>query len=479
MSTTTGLALATNTTSKPRRVLGWALWDWGTQPFATVITTFVFGVYITTAAYFSSDPADSNGPSIALSISTTIAGVFIAVIAPVLGQAADRSGHLVRNMRLLTWALGLISMALFFVAPHPSYLILGLVLLGVGSIVSEIAGAFYNASIDQVATESNVGKISGFGWGMGYLGGILVLLVILILFIQPEVALFGITETPMKIRAAMVVCGLWVFLFTIPTFLTLKDRPAPIQGADAKLGLVGSYKALFASIVHLWRGDRHVAYFLLASALYRDGLAGVFTFGAVIAAQGFGFNTTEIIFFGAAANLIAGLVTMAFGLLDDRIGAKKVILICLGVLVAGAVTVFFLHQPAYAQPAQLCDATSGLCRDNPDYDAAAVAEGKRLFWIFGLLLSSLVGPAQAASRSFLARVIPEGQSGQIFGLYTTTGRAISFITPALFGVMVGVGAAVTGLGATQHWGLLAIAVVLAVGFVVLLPVRSSAQPMSL
>ncbi|MDR0285458.1 MAG: MFS transporter [Propionibacteriaceae bacterium] len=462
MSEPAGLALSKNTTSRKSRVLGWALWDWGTQPFNTVIITFVFSVYLTTGSYFN--PTNPNGPTQALAVSTTVAGVVIALLAPVLGQTADRSGHIVRNMRWLTWFLGAISMALYFVAPRPSYLIWGLVLLAGGSIVNEIASSFYNATIDQVATERNVGKVSGFGWGMGYLGGILILLLILVLFIQPEVGLFGLTDTPSKIRVAMILCGVWTLVFTIPAFATLRDKPVP--PVTTRVGVIGSYKALIRSIVSLWRTDRHVAYFLLASALFRDGLAAVFTFGAVLAAQSFAFTTTEIIYFGAAANLIAGVVTMLFGLLDDKIGPKKVILICLGVLSAGALAVYFLHQPAYSG----CLPVNDICT-NPAYDPALERQGKTIFWVFGLLLSSLCGPAQAASRSFLARIIPEGRTGEIFGLYTTTGRAVSFISPALFGLFVTLGAAVTGSNATQHWGVIAIAIVLAAGFVVLLPVR--------
>jgi UMF1 family MFS transporter len=473
--TAPGLALSQNTASRKSRILGWAMWDWGSQPFNTVITTFVFTVYIT-STYFSTDSTNTNGPTQALSVSTAIAGIIVAVIAPVLGQTADRSGHLVRNLRLLTWALGLVSMTLFFVQPSPQFLVLGLVLLAIGSIISEVAGSFYNATIDQVATPRNVGRVSGFGWGMGYVGGILVLLLLLFAFIQPEVGLFGITgDNSLDIRFSMVVCGVWTLLFTIPAFLTLKDRPK-LEHA-VKLGVAGAYGALFRNIAHLWRHDRHVTYFLLASALFRDGLAAVFTFGAVIAAASFGFTTTEIILFGAAASLIAGVVTIAFGLLDDKIGPKKVIVTCLTILSAGAVLVFFLHQPGYAAKCDV-EVVNGLCATNPAYDAALISHGKTIFWIFGLLLSCLCGPAQAASRSFLARIIPRGHTGEIFGLYTTTGRVISFISPALFGAFVTLGAAVTGAGSTQHWGLLAIAVVLFAGLCVLLPVRSSSGPLA-
>ncbi|MDR1768436.1 MAG: MFS transporter, partial [Propionibacteriaceae bacterium] len=405
-----------------------------------------------------------------------VGGLIIALLAPVLGQWGDRTGHTVRNLRWMTWAMAVISAALYFVEPHPSFLWLGLGLLVLGTILSEISSVNYNALLDSVASEKNVGKVSGFGWGMGYLGGILVLLVILVVFVQPPnglfgtavdggtpPGLFGVTDTPTRIRVSMILCGLWTLLFTIPIFVSQRDRPVP-AGAASRLGVIGSYRELFATIARLWRTQRHTAYFLVASALFRDGLAGVFTFGAVVAARSFGFDTTEIILFGAAANLIAGLVTMLFGLLDDIIGPKKVIVICLSILVVGAVVCFALHEPGYA-----------LTPDQAGYDAAVSARGHAIFWVLGLILSSVCGPAQAAARSFLARVIPEGHSGEIFGLYATTGRAISFLSPTLFTFMVWIGAGVSGGEASaQHWGLLGIAVVLAVGLVALLPVKEEA-----
>ena len=445
------LALAKNKVSSKPKVFAWALWDWGTQPFYTVITTFVFSVYITKPDFFAWND-NANGPSLAYSVSVTICGIFIALVAPVLGQSADRSGHLVRNMRILTWALGAISAALYFVEPRPGFLILGLGLLAVGTVIGEISGSFYNATIDRVATEKNVGKVSGFGWGMGYIGGILVLLLIY----------FAVgVDTPGQIRLGMVLCGLWILVFTVPALVILRDRPA-VKGRATKLGVMGSYKALFKSIRSIWNTDRPVAYFLIASAVFRDGLAAVFSFGATIASLSFGFEFAEVLMFGAAANLIAGLITMAFGLLDDKLGSKKIILICLGILIAGCVLVFSLHRPEYA-----------LHVGDVGYDAALSAQGKVIFWVLGLCLSSFCGPAQAAARSFLARIIPEGHSGEIFGLYTTTGRVISFISPALFGLFVWIGSKVSDAPTAQHWGLWAIAIVLAAGFLVLLPVKAN------
>jgi MFS transporter, UMF1 family len=425
--------------SSKKRVIAWGMWDWGAQPFNTVITTFVFSVYLTSSAF-----GETNFTSMALAVSTGLAGLFVALLAPVLGQNSDRSGKTVRNLKIQTWILAVLSAGLFFVRPEPAYLVLGLVLLGAGSVVSEIAGVNYNATIDQVATPRTVGRVSGFGWGMGYLGGILVLLLLFFLFIEPEVGLFGVSdEAALDIRVSMLVCGLWIAIFTIPAFVVLRDRPRPLA---PRVGVVDSYRLVWRSIRGLWGTSRHTVYFLMASALFRDGLAGVFAFGAILAAGTFGLSAGEVIIFGAAANIVAGLATMAFGLLDDWIGPKKVILICLASLVALGVLIFVFHDG-----------------------------GKTVFWVLGLLLTVFVGPAQAASRSFLARLIPQGKSGEIFGLYATTGRVVSFLSPLAFGVFIAVGALVTGQDNTQYWGILGIVLILAAGFLVMLPVKEHGE----
>lgn len=437
-----------------KKIISWAMWDWGTQPFNTVITTFVFAVYITGSAF-----GETNHTSQALSVSTTIAGLMVALAAPVLGQTTDRSGRTVTVLKGLTWSLALISAALFFVKPDPSYLWLGLGLLAVGSIVSEIAGVNYNSLLDEVAGQANVGRVSGFGWGMGYLGGIVVLLVIYFGLIQPDVGWFGITsDDGMDIRVSMIVCGLWTLLFTIPTFVNIHDRPAPLRKPMpaakkfagrkprfiwAWLGPVAaSYSELGNTVLRLWKASRHTVFFLAASALFRDGLAGVFAFGAVIAAGTFGFSSGDVVIFGAAANIIAGLSTIALGLLDDKLGPKRVILISLSVLAVTGSLIFVLH-----------------------------SHGPMVFWVGGLVMCMFVGPAQSASRSFLARLIPEGKSGEVFGLYATTGRVVSFLSPALFGVAIWLGARITGQQNTQYWGILGIVAVLILGLIVMIPVK--------
>ena len=408
-----------------RKVLAWAMWDWGTQPFASVITTFVFSVYLVSSAFGDKDTLTQQ-----LAWATAAGGVFIALLAPVLGQGSDRRGRRMFHLRRQTWLLAVVSAAMYFVAPEPGYFWLGAVLLAGGNVVTEIANVNYYAAIDQVSTSRNVGRVSGLGWGLGYLGGITILLLIIVVL--------GSDFSAEDVRFAMLMCGAWTVLFTIPIFLALKDRKpsAPVES----LGVIGSYRRLFESIAGLWRTSRNTLYFLLASALFRDGLAGVFTFGGVLAAGTFGFEFSEVVIFGVAANVVAGLSTMAFGLLDDKLGPKTVILISLASLVLLGTGVFVFHD-----------------------------SGKSAFWVLGLAMCLFVGPAQSASRSFLARMIPAGMSGEIFGLYATTGRAVSFLSPLLFGLGIGLGALVLGgsEAQTQHWGILGVVLVLLAGLVVI------------
>lgn len=416
------------TKASRRKVVSWAMWDWATQPFASVITTFVFGVYITSSYFGDKDQLSINYGWMMAGV-----GMIIALLAPVLGQGSDRSGHRMRNLFITTMLLAGASAALYFVAPIPSYFWLGVVLLGVGNVLAEIANVNYYAAIDQVSTPENVGRVSGLGWGLGYLGGITIMLVI--------VALFGTDFPPHDIRLAMLLCGVWTVLFSLPMFFFIRDRK--VENPAKGVGVVGSYRELFRSISDLWHTSRRTLYFLIASAIFRDGLAGVFTFGAILAAGTFGFAFGEVMIFGIFANVIAGVSTALFGLLDDRFGPKRVITLSLVSMVITGICLFFLHE-----------------------------QGKMVFWVFGLVLTAFVGPAQSASRSFLARLVPAGHSGEIFGLYATTGRAISFLSSSAWAASISLAVWLTGrtMESAQYAGIVGIVLVLVVGLAVLIPI---------
>ena len=248
----------------------------------------------------------------------------MALLAPVLGQNSDRSGRTVRNLRLQTWLLAGLSASLYVVQPGARRSCgSGSVLLGVGSVVSEIAGVNYNATIDQVATVEDGGAGVGLRLGDGLPRAASSSCSLLyFLLIQPDVGLFGVTDADgMDIRVSMLhVRAVDARLHRSPRSSCCATR-APAEGA-ARGGRRCRTGSCGASIRGLWGTSRHTVYFLLASALFRDGLAGVFAFGADPRPGTFGLSAGDVIVFGAAANIVAGFATMGFGLLDDRIGPE-------------------------------------------------------------------------------------------------------------------------------------------------------------
>ena len=429
------------------RILAWAAWDWGSAAFNAVMTTFVFTVYLTSNAFGGEDQA-----SAVLGGALAIAGAAIALLAPVTGQRSDTGGHRKLWLGVNTAAVALLTALCFFVFPRPEFLLLGVTLIALANVFFEFAGVNYNAMLTQISTPQNIGKVSGFGWGMGYLGGIVALLVVLQLFVQPSFEWFGAsTADGLNIRLVAVFSALWFFIFALPVMFAVPELPRSRQGAS--LGFLASYGLLARRIKAIYRTSPHTIYFLLASAVFRDGLAAVFTFGGIIAAGTFGFELKEVIFFAIFGNVVAAVGAIVGGFLDDRIGPKAVITGSLiGLLTAGTAILV-------------------LGNENHSFFGMSWA-GTTTFWVFGLFLCLFVGPAQSSSRAYLARLAPHGESGELFGLYATTGRAVSFLAPALFTLCITVAAPLVEPGEAQRWGILGIMVVLLAGLLLLLPVKA-------
>lgn len=443
-----GLDLQEGRAIPRKQIYSWALWDWGTQPFNTVILTFIYvALFLTTdtflapeiAALGDGDPLYERGlADLASNLGwgITAAGILIMLLAPVLGQRADAAGRQKLWLGVFTGLLLASMLGLWFVVGDPAFFWLGVGLIAAGTVFSEIAGVNYNAMLISVATPKTIGKVSGLGWGFGYIGGIVALVLVVVFYMSDW---FGLDDgAGMPFRIIAIACAVWGVLFVIPLFLNVPDPGSAKK--ERQVNFFASYVVLVKDIIRLYRETRPTFWFLLASAVFRDGLAGVFAFGAVIAAQVFRFGFLDLVIFGIAANLIAGVSTILAGRFDDRFGAKAVILTALGGIVLAGAVVFFAH-----------------------------GGGTIVFWIFGLILCAFVGPAQAASRSFLARVTPAGREGEVFGLYATTGRAASWMSSLLWASFIAIG------GAT-YWGILGIILVVAVGFVLLLFVRESSRP---
>ena len=419
----------------------WALWDWAEQPYPTLMQTFIFPVFLV-----KSVGANIANPDIWIGWATAIAGVILAVIAPVMGRRSDQNGRRKFWLIVNTGVLVAITAGSFFVEPRPEYFLLGLVLYGAGSVIQESAFINYYAMLKGVTTEKNIGRISGYAWGLGYVGGIILLLIALVGFYLPGNHWFGVTEADsMNIRTMFLFAAGWMVIFTIPLMLYVPEIEK--QENKAQESIAESYRKLFRQIMAMSKTAPETLKFLIASAVYRDGLAGVFMFGAVLASEAFGFPEIMIIFYGIGANIIAAIGAAIGGRFDDVVGSRRVILISLFGIVGGALAIFFLKDL-----------------------------GQITFWIFGLLLTLFVGPAQASSRTFVARFTPDGREGEIFGLYQTAGRALSFLSSSMWAISLLAANAILGGSKNTIYGIWGIMVVVVAGLLLLLKVSPNPKP---
>lgn len=428
------------TTESARRgqVAAWAMWDFGSAAFNAVLVTFIFSVYLV-----DSVGADVSGPFTSaqyLSVALAAAGLAIAAITPIMGQRADITGT--RRKALGTWTFITVALmaALVLVRNDANwYFFFGLALLTLGTVTFEFAEVNYFAQLNQISTPATVGRISGFGWAAGYVGGIILLLLCFIGFVSGEGDTRGLLGIPvaggLNIRLVALFAAVWFALAALPVLFKVPE----IAPSGEKAGTIpDSYRRLVRELRELWHTDRRSVRFLIASAVFRDGLAGVFTYGAILGVSVYGLQPADVLIFGVAANVAAALGAVLGGLIDDRLGPKPVILGSLFALVVVAVALFFAH-------------------------------GALAFWILGLFLCLFAGPAQSSSRSFLTRAIPEGREGQMFGFYATTGRAASWLSPIAFFALVSLG------GGDDRWGVLGIGLVLLVGAGLMLGVRDAVR----
>ena len=426
--------------TKKRGTFAWALWDWAEQPYPTIMQTFIFPVYLAGAVAGAGVQADAQ-----LGVATAVAGLILALIAPVLGRRSDDNGRRKYWLMFNTYLLVGIMIASFFIKPSPEYFLLGLVLYGAGSVIQEAALINYYAMLKSVTTEKNIGRISGYAWALGYAGGIVLLAISLVGFIMAEVPWFGIgTEESVNIRAVFIFSAVWTLIFTIPLMLRVPEIPKKANAR--KETIVQSYKSIWGQLKSLRAQAPETLKFLISSAIYRDGLAGVFTFGAVLGSLAFGFSQEEIIIFGIAANVVSGIGAVIGGRLDDIFGSRTIIIASLvGLIIAGSCVFFFSSY------------------------------GVITYWIGGLALCLFVGPAQASSRTFVSRFTPAGREGEVFGLYQFTGRAVSFMSGTFWALSITIATAILGPGNNTIWGIWGLMLILIVGLVLLTRVHPRPQ----
>jgi MFS transporter, UMF1 family len=382
-------------------VVAWALWDTGATGVNAVVITFVFSVYLTEQV--GSGLPGPTTPASWLGRVLTIAGFVVALLAPATGIWVDGANRRRPALALLTGVVVAMTAAMSLIRADYHYLFLGLVLLACTAACSDLATVPYNAMLGQLSTGENSGRISGLGSAAGYVGSVLLLLILYVGFIQGDGDTRGLLGLPAtngeNVRAAMLLAAAWLALFAWPLLVAVRapvvvdDRPA--------VGFFGAYRALWNEVKGEWRRDRNVVYYLLASAVFRDGLTGVFAFGAVLGVAVYGVSQADVLVFGVCACVVAAIGAVLGGLLDDRVGSKPVIAGSLTAMIAVGLVLLTLSGPL-------------------------------AFWICGLLLCLFVGPTLASARALMLRMSADGKEGVAFGLYTTTGRAASFLAPWMF-----------------------------------------------
>ncbi len=411
-----------------RAQIAWCFYDWANSAFPTVIVTFVFAAYFTQAV--AASPAEGTAQ---WGWAVSGSALLIAVASPVLGAIADATGRRKPWLAGFSVACAVLSAGLWFVTPSRDSVLLALVLFGIANAAFELGTVFYNAMLPEIAPPGRIGRLSGWGWGLGYAGGLACLVLVLFGLIEPAIPPFGLDKAAAEpVRAVALVTGAWFAVFAAPIFLFTPDAPA--TGVPIGRAVGQGLRTLAGTIRHVGR-YRTIVRFLIAKLFYIDGLNTLFAFGGIYAAGSFGMSTDEIIMFGIALNVAAGLGAAGFAWVDDWIGAKATILIALAGITAFGVPLLLVH-------------------------------GKLWFWALAVPLGIFFGPAQAASRSLMAHLAPAALRNEMFGLSMLSGRITAFAGPAVL-------AWATAATGSQRAGMATIIVFVAVGFVLLLGVRET------
>jgi UMF1 family MFS transporter len=406
-------------------VIAWSLFDFANSAFTTIIITFVF------AAYFAQGVAgDANTGAGQWSLAMGLAGLIIAIVSPIIGAIADQTG------RRKPWLAGVSVICviatglLWFVRPEASDVPFALVCVVIATVGFEVGLLFYNAMLPNVAPANMLGRVSGWGWALGYLGGLISLIVALFVLVQAETPPFGLDKDSAEhVRATAPLVAIWFTVFALPLFFMVKEDGG---GVPLRTAIRGGITQLIATFRNA-RKHGNTLRFLVAAMIYSDGVHTVFALGGVYAAAVFGMELADVIVLGIALNVTAGLGAFAFAWVDDKIGSKRTITLSLVALIIGTVGVL-------AAPTAMT------------------------FWIAALVMSTFFGPVQAASRTMMARLSPPEMRGEMFGLFSLSGKVTAFAGPALVG-----GIAL----ATDNYriGMAVVPVFLIVGLVVLRGVR--------
>ena len=424
-------------------VLAWSMYDFANQPFTNIVVTFIYGTFFATVV-----ATDEITGTQQWSHAVSITAIVVAILSPLMGALADRGGYRKVFMFLFTWMTILATAALYFVMPGEVFKALFWFVLA--NIGFEMGAVFCNAYLPDISHSKNIGRISGYGWSLGYVGGLIALALAMFFLVQPDVPVFGFAKGEIgayeNIRATNLLVAIWFALFSIPTFIFLKDRKPD------KKALVKNMKSTltdFKTTAKELRQYPQIIRFLIARLVYNDGLVTIFAFGGIYAAGTLNFTFDEIMLMGIVLNVTAGIGSFLMGFLDDWVGGRMTIKVTLiGLMLAIFLAVIAPEVVPWLQYV---------------FGGTAVPDGlnaKNIFWVAAVLIGIFSGPNQASSRSLMGRFTPESKKNEFFGFFAFSGKATAFVGPLLLGIL-------TVLFDSQRAGILIIFFFFLAGYILL------------
>jgi UMF1 family MFS transporter len=444
--------MRTDMPSAKRRIWGWFFFDWASQPYNTLILTFIFGPYIAEILGDGSRAQSIWGFGIAA------AGVVIALAAPILGAIADTGGTRMRWIWVFSLMYVVGSAGIWIAHPQDVNLIPVLLFFAIGLIGMEFATIFTNSMLPDLGTREEIGRISGNGWAFGYIGGLLALVVMLLFLAESGTTgktligldpIFGLNpEEREGTRFVGPLSAIWYIVFMIPFFLWVRD-PRPVRAAR------GAVPKALRGLGHTLRSlpaRRSLFAYLASSMFYRDALNGMYTFGGIYAAGVLGWSVVDTGIFGILAIITGALFAWLGGRADATFGPKPVIVACILVLTAVAISVVFVSRTSVF-----------LIPVGPESSLPDIS-----FYILGAAIGAAGGALQSASRTMMVRQGDRARMTEAFGLYALAGKATSFLAPFLIGVTT----YVTG---SQQLGVTPLIALFGIGLVLLMWVRPNGE----
>ena len=394
-----------------KQIISWSLYDFANQPYTTLIITFIYSAF-----FVNYIAGDEQQGTFLWANAISITAITVAFISPILGAFADNTGYRKSFLVFFTLICCLFTSLLYF--PDKGDIFLALTFVVISNISFEMGTVFCNSYLNDLSSKKNIGKISGNAWGLGFVGGLLALLVSFLLFD---------VNNSSEVKQVNLFVAAWFLMFSLPTFFFLKDSK---RQKINKENILSSFSSILQTFKEISK-YKIIVRFLIARLFYNDGLITIFALGGIYAIGTLNFSMQEVLILGIVLNVFAALGSFVFGLIEDRIGVRKVINLSLVILVISTFLAFISPWTIYP---------------------------KIFFWISGVLLGTMVGPNQSCSRSYMAQIIPKDKKNEFFGFYAFTGKATSFLGPLMFGFLTKI--------YSQQIGLLSVLVFFIIGLII-------------